>query len=181
MRQVRYCKAVSIQGFVIIYGLLIFMCVIVGCGYVSTSSYLEHIKTIRISRINIQDTDIMFDTTSQQPYDEIITEKLIEKFNQKWRDGNDAELNLTILDYRLEPLDFDASNQPTQFRMSLEIEYEFIDRVQNKIIDKKDNYYQVHDFYVVQGFEPPETREEAKTRLIEELTEDLYSQLAEQW
>jgi hypothetical protein len=178
MFQFRYHFAESLRGFILS---VLLASAIAGCGYVSTSAYLEHIKTIRIAPVRIDDTDIAFDSVTQKPYDEIIREKLIEKFNQKWRDGNDAELDLAILDYRLEPLEFDASNRPTRFRMSLQIEYSFRDRVQNKVIDQRDNYLQIHDFYVVQGFEPPETREEAKSRLIEELMDDLYSLLAEQW
>ena len=159
-----------------------FVCSILSCGYVSTSSYLEHIKTITVSRVDIQDPDIAYDVTSGRPYDEIVRESLNRRFNQKWRDGNDSQLDLTILDYRLEPWSYDANNQPEQFRMSLVIDYTFTDRVRNKIIDRKDNYVQIHDFYVVSGRgEQPETREEAKARLIQELTDDLYSTLAEQW
>ncbi len=155
--------------------------VVSGCGYVSTSDYLNHIKTIAISPIEIQDPDFTFDS-SGNPYDEVIRNALIDRFNQKWRDGNDSQLDVIILDYHLEPFRYDANNQPEQFRMSLEIEYEFTDRVQNKIIDRRDNYLQIHDFYVVSGQgEPPETREEAESRLIQELVDDFYSTLAEQW
>ena len=155
--------------------------VVLGCGYVSTSDYLNHIKTITISPIEIQDPDFTFDTAGN-PHDEIIRDALIDRFNQKWRDGNDSQLDVIILDYHLEPYRYDANNQPEQFRMSLEIEYEFRDRKQNKIIDRRDSYIQIHDFYVVSGQgEPPETREEAQKRLIQELVDDFYSTLAEQW
>ena len=174
-------------GFVIILrnalslGLLMLIFVVSGCGYVSTSDYLSHIKTIAISPIEIQDPDFTFDSTGNS-HDEIIRNALINRFNQKWRDGSDARLDLIILDYYLEPYRYDANNQPEQFRMILEIEYEFRDQKQNKIIDRRDNYVQIHDYYVVQGLgEPPETREEAQKRLIEELVDDLYSTLAEQW
>lgn len=160
---------------------LILILVISGCGYVSTSDYLNHIKSITISPIEIQDPDFTFDT-SGNPHDEIIRDALIDRFNQKWRDGNDSQLDVIILDYHLEPYRYDANNQPEQFRMSLEIEYEFRDRVQGKIIDRRDSYFQIHDFYVVSGQgEPPETREEAQKRLIQELVDDFYSTLAEQW
>lgn len=160
---------------------LILILVISGCGYVSTSDYLNHIKSITISPIEIQDPDFTFDT-SGNPHDEIIRDALIDRFNQKWRDGNDSQLDVIILDYHLEPYRYDANNQPEQFRMSLEIEYEFRDRVQGKIIDRRDSYFQIHDFYVVSGQgEPPETWEEAQKRLIQELVDDFYSTLAEQW
>ena len=162
-------------------GVLILIFVVSGCGYVSTSDYLSHIKTIAISPIEIQDPDFTFDS-SNNPHDEIIRAALINRFNQKWRDGNDARLDIIILDYDLRPSRYDANNRPEQLRMSLEIEYEFRDQKQNKIIDRRDNYVQIHEFYVVQGLgEPPETREEAQKRLIEELVDDFYSTLAEQW
>ena len=153
----------------------------VGCGYVSTSDYLNHIKTIAVLPVKIEDPDFMMDT-SGNPHDEIIREALIQRFNQKWRDGNDAQLDLTIEDYDLKPLQYDANNQPEQFRMSLVITYEFMDRVRNKVIDRRDDYVQNHDFYIVSGRgEPPENREEAQSRLIQELVDDFYSTLAEQW
>ena len=66
--------------------------------------------------------------------------------------------------------------------MSLQIEYQFVDRVRNDIIDESDNYIQVHDFYIVPNrSEPMETVEQAKGLIVEELIEDLYNQLAEQW
>ena len=162
-------------------GVLMLTFFVSGCGYVSTSDYLSHIKTITISPIEIQDPDFTFDTANN-PHDEIIREALINRFNQKWRDGNDSRLDIIILDYHLEPFRYDANNQPEQLRMSLEIEYEFRDQKQNKIIDRRDSYVQIHDFYIVQGLgEPPETRAEAQKRLIDELVDDFYSTLAEQW
>ena len=162
-------------------GVLILIFGVSGCGYVSTSDYLSHIKTITIAPIEIQDPDFTFDTANN-PHDQIIRKALTDRFNQKWRDGNDARLDIIILDYDLRPYSYDANNQPEQFRMSLEIEYEFRDQKQNKIIDRRDNYVQIHDFYVVQGLgEPPETLEEAQKRLVDELVDDFYSTLAEQW
>jgi hypothetical protein len=171
-----------ISRFVQFFVLLILTHFTFGCGYVSTSSYLEHIKTLNIPLITIEDPDFSYDANSGTTYDEIITEKLRDRFNQKWRDGNDAQLDLVILDYDLEPIQYDVNNNPEQLRMSLQIEYEFRDRIQNRIIDRQENYIQVHDYYIasVTG-EEPETREEATTRLIRELTDDLYNQLAEQW
>ena len=176
-----FMRLATAQRAVLLQGVLMLVFAALGCGYVSTSDYLNHIKTITISPVEIQDPDFTFDTANN-PHDEIIREALIDRFNQKWRDGNDAQLDIIILDYYLEPYSYDANNQPEQFRMSLEIEYEFRDRVQNKIIDRRDSYFQIHDFYVVQGLgEPPETWEEAQKRLIQELVDDFYSTLAEQW
>jgi hypothetical protein len=166
---------------VLAQGTVILAFFVIGCGYVSTSDYLSHIKSITILPIDIQDPDF-YNDTSGNPHDEIIREALINRFNQKWRDGNDAELNMAILDFDLRPIDYNANNQPEKLRMSLEIEYEFKDRLRNKMIDSKDNYFQIHDFYIVSDRgEPPETLEQAQTRLIQELVNDFYSTLAEQW
>ena len=52
----------------------------------------------------------------------------------------------------------------------------------SKLIEQNDNYQQIHEFFIVSDRgEPPETLGEAKGRLVEELVDDLYSLLAEQW
>ena len=153
-----------------------------GCGYVSTSSYLEHIRTIRIEPIEIDDPDFTYDNVSQRPYDEVILEKLRERFNRKWNDGSDAKFTVKILNYDIKEHGFGPSGNVELLRMSLQVEYEFVDNVRKNIIAKTDNHLQIHDFYVVDNRgEPRETLDQAKTLIIEELIEDLYNQLAEQW
>ncbi len=165
-----------------ILALPIWLSLISGCGYVSKSEYLEHINTIRIPPIDILDADFAYDETSQRGYDEVIHEKLIQRFNRKWRDGNDAEFTMRIQDYELREHGFGPNGEPELLRMSLQIEYQFIDRVRNTIIDESDNYIQVHDFYIVPNrAEPMESVPQAKNLIVDELIEDLYNQLAEQW
>ena len=162
--------------------LLIWLSVISGCGYVSKSEYLEHIKTIRITPVEILDADFIYDDTSQRPFDEVIHEKLTQRFNRKWRDGNDAEFTMRIQDYTVREHGFGPNGELELVRMALQVEYQFIDRVRNNIIEESDNYLQVHDYYIVPNrAEPMETREQARTLIVEELIEDLYNQLAEQW
>ena len=155
---------------------------IAGCGYVSKSAYLEHINTIRITPVEILDADFAYDNASQRPYDEVIQEKLTQRFNRKWRDGNDAEFTMRIQDFDIREHSYGPQGEVEMVRMTLQIEYEFLDRVRNNMIAQTDNHLQVHDYYVVPGrAEPVESREEAERRLVEELVEDLYNQLAEQW
>ncbi len=161
---------------------LICLGLISGCGYVSKSEYLEHINTIRIAQVDILDADFAYDNASQRPYDEVIHEKLTQRFNRKWRDGNDSELTIRIQDFDLREQTYSPQGQPEMLRMTLQIEYEFFDRIRNDMIAQADNHLQVHDFYIIpNGPEPMETREEAERRIVEELVEDLYTQLAEQW
>ena len=153
-----------------------------GCGYVSKSEYLEHINTIRITPVEILDADFAYDNASQRPYDEVIHEKLTQRFNRKWRDGNDAEFTMRIQDFDIRERDYGPQGQVEMLRMTLQVEYEFLDRVRNNMIAQTDNHLQVHDYYVIpDGPEPMESREEAERRLVDELVEDLYNQLAEQW
>ena len=160
----------------------IWLSLISGCGYVSKSEYLEHINTIRIPPIDILDADFMYDSVSQRTFDEVIHEKLTQRFNRKWRDGNDAEFTMTIQDYTLKEHGFGPNGEVELLRMTLQIEYQFIDKVRNNIVDESDNYIQVHDFYIVPNrAEPMESPEQAKTLIVDELVEDLYNQLAEQW
>lgn len=155
---------------------------IIGCGYVSTSSYLEHIKSINIPPVEVNDADIAYDNVSQRPFDEVIHEKLTERFNRKWNDGNDSELMIKIQHYDIKEHGYGPSGNVELVRMSLQVEYQFIDKVRNNLIEKRDNHVQIHDFYVVENRgEPPETTDQAKNLIIEELIEDLYNQLAEQW
>ena len=153
-----------------------------GCGYYSKSEYLEHISTIRITPIEILDADFAYDNASQRPYDEVIHEKLTQRFNRKWRDGNDSEFTIRIQDYDLKEHGFGPQGNIEMLRMTLQIEYEFLDRVRNNMIAEANNYIQVHDFYIVANrAEPIESLEQAKGLIVEELIEDLYNQLAEQW
>ncbi len=163
-------------------GLLILTWFVLGCGYVSTSSYLEHIKTVQIAPVQIEDSDITYDIQSDRPYDEVLQENLTKRFTRKWRTGNDALLEVTILDYDLREIDFGATNQAEKLRMSLQVDYRFIDRVNDKIIDQDDSYFQVFDFFIVSGRdEEPRTIPQARTEIFEELVDDLFQQLAEQW
>ncbi len=164
------------------FSLLASFSMITGCGYVSTSSYLEHIRTINVPPISIDDPDFFYDNVSQRPFDEVIHEKLIQRFNRKWNDGNDSELTIRIRDYDIKEHGFGPSGNAELLRMSLQVEYQFIDKVRNNRIAQTDNHIQIHDFYVVDNRgEPRETLDQAKTLIIEELIEDLYNQLAEQW
>ena len=167
---------------VFVLGILIGLAVISGCGYVSKSAYLDHINTIRIAPVEILDADFAYDNASQRPYDEVIHEKLTQRFNRKWRDGNDSEFTMRIQDFDLREHDYGPQGQVEMVRMTLQIEYEFLDRVRNQMIAQTNNHLQVHDYYIVDGrAEPMETREEAERRIVDELVEDLYNQLAEQW
>ena len=160
--------------------LLLSLSLISGCGYVFKSASLEHINTIRIAPIEILDADFAYDNASQRPYDEVIREKLTQRFNRKWRDGNDAEFAMRIQDFDIREHSYGSQGKVEMVRMTLQIEYEFLDRVRNNMIVQTDNHLQVHDFYIVDGrAEPPETIEEAKVHIVDEMVEDLYNQFAE--
>ena len=149
---------------------------IFSCGYFSTSNYLPHIDSINIPLVTVETPEV------EIGFDEQVTQELRDKFRSKWQEGGDSALTITIKDYRIDPISFDANNQPEQFRMRLFLDYTFDDNKKNKIIDSKTDYVQIHDFFIVNVTgEEPETREVATEKLIEELCDDLYNSLAEQW
>ena len=159
--------------------LLLSLSLISGCGYVFKSASLEHINTIRIAPVEILDADFAYDNASQRPYDEVIREKLTQRFNRKWQDGNDAEFTMRIQDFDIREHSYGPQGNVEMVRMTLQVEYKFLDRIRNNMIAQTDNHLQVHDFYIVDDrAEPPETREEAERRIVDELVEDLYNQLA---
>jgi len=159
--------------------LLLSLSLISGCGYVFKSASLEHINTIRIAPVEILDPDFAYDTASQRPYDEVIREKLTQRFNQKWRDGNDAEFTMQIQDFDIREQGYGPQGEVEMVCMTLQVEYKFLDRIRNNIIAQTDNHLQIHDFYIVSGrAEPPETLEEAKVHIVDAMVEDLYNQLA---
>ena len=149
---------------------------IFGCGYFSTSNYLPHIATTNIPLVTVETPEV------EIGFDEQVTQALRDKFRSKWQEGGDSALTMTIKDYRIDPISFDANNQPEKFRMRLFLDYNFYDNKNNKVIDSKKDYVQIHDFFVVNVTgEEPETKEVATEKLVEELCDDLYNSLAEQW
>jgi hypothetical protein len=149
---------------------------ILSCGYYSTSNYLPHIDTINIPLVTVETPEVDIG------FDEQVTQALRDKFRSKWQEGGDSTLTMTVKDYRIEPISFDANNQPEQFRMRLFLDYTFYDNQKNKIIESERDYVQTHDFYIVNVTgEEPETKEVATQELIEELSDELYNSLAEQW
>ncbi len=159
--------------------LLVFLLIILsalGCGYKSKSDYLEHINTITIPLVTVEDPDVELN------FDQRLTTALRTKFTSKWREGGDAILTLTVKDYHIVAIDFDANNQPVRLRMFLKIDYTFKDNKKNKIVHSKQDYIQSHDYFKISGMgEEPETTEVATEKIIEELCDSLYGRLAEQW
>ena len=146
------------------------------CGYKSKSDYLEHIDTITIPLVTVEDPDVELN------FDERLTTALRTKFTSKWREGGDAILTLTVKGYDFDVIDVDANNQPERLRMFLKMDYTFKDNKKNKIVNSKQDYIQSHDYFIVSGRgEEPETKAVATEKLIEELCDTLYSRLAEQW
>lgn len=181
---VKRCQSYPNPVFIMLLSIccIISFLVVPGCGYVSTSSYLEHIRSINIPPIDIQDPDFAYDEVSQRPFDEVIHEKLTQRFNRKWNDGNDSELTILIQNYDIKEQGYGPSGNVEMLRMTLQVEYRFLDKVRDNLITQTNNHLQIHDFYIVENRgEPPETLDQAKNLIVEELIEDLYNQLAEQW
>ena len=84
---------------------LLLTAVIFSCGYYSTSNYLPHIDTINIPLVTVETPEVDIG------FDEQVTQALRDKFRSKWQEGGDSVLTMTIKDYRIDPISFDANNQ----------------------------------------------------------------------
>ena len=146
----------------------------VGCGYVSESAYLKHIRTVRVPPV--QNQTILFELEDE------LTAALRTRFQSRWTDGDDAILLVTAHNYDIRPIGYDINNFPEKYRMLVVLDYEFRDNVKAKLVDAKRDYEYHHDFYVVSGRgEPPEDEAAARKRLLSDLVDELYYNLAEQW
>ena len=52
-----------------------------GCGYVSTSDYLNHIETITVTPVTVEDPDFTYERATGKLYDEVIREALVDRFS----------------------------------------------------------------------------------------------------
>ncbi len=154
--------------------IVVLVCLGTGCGYHSISNYLPHISSIRIPPVE--------NYTNRAEIGDELTAKLQERFRVKWNAGTDSGLQLNVLDYWIEPRRFDVNNQPEQYRMSVRVDYRMVDNVENRVIaSQKDEEFH-RDFYVISGRgEEPETEEEARDLLFDDMVDTLYYGLAEQW
>lgn len=146
----------------------------VGCGYVSESAYLKHVRSVRVPPIRNQ--TVLFELEDE------LTTALKTRFQSKWTDGDDAILLVTAHNYEIRPIGYDVNNFPEKYRMLVVLDYEFRDNVKAKLVDAKKDFEFHHDFYVVSGRgEPPEDEATARKRLMTDLVDELYYNLAEQW
>jgi hypothetical protein len=145
-----------------------------GCGYVSVSSYLEHIRSVQIPPVVNQ--TVVFELEQE------LTDALITRFTRSWSRGSDSTLLVTVHDYGYRPIRYDVNNFPEQYRMTVLIDYEFRDNVRGRVLHRRTDYAFDHDFYVVAGRgETPEDEPTARKRLVEDLADELYHTLAEEW
>lgn len=120
--------------------------------------------------------------TVEYGLDEEVTKSITDRFRRWKSEGNDLLFTITITDFKYEPIKFDANNFPEQYSLIIKLDYNLDDRIEGKVISEKKDYIYRHNFYVVQGRgEEPENEKTAREKLLRELAEQLYSDLAEQW
>ncbi len=149
-------------------------CIVVGCGYHSISNYLPHIDSVRIPPV--------VNVTVLVEIEDELTTRFQERFRVKWNSGDDSLLRLWAHDYWIQPRQYDVNNLPEQYRMSVQVDYQFWDNVRQRMIREAQDQEFHRDFYVVTGHgEEPEDEETARANLFDDLVDTLYYTLAEQW
>ena len=155
---------------------MLFAIFIWGCGYRSRSDLLGHINSVTVSPIANE--------TVEYGLEDDLADAIRQEFSRRsgWGEGTDSVFTGSIRRYRLLIISLDQNNQPEQYRLVLEMSFVFEDLKRNKVLLNEKNYEKLHDFYVVPDRgEPPETLKEAKQKLIEEVAEEIVSNIVEEW
>ena len=154
---------------------LSFVVFVWGCGYKTRSDLLGHIKSVTVSPIANE--------TVEYGLEDDLADAIRQDFSRRQRgEGTDSIFTGTIKLYEILIISLDQNNQPEQYRLVIQMSFVFEDLKRNKVLRNEKNYEKIHDFYVVSDRgEPPETLKEAKDKLIKELSEDVVSNIVEEW
>ncbi len=167
-------KAISTRNCVtLVLSLMVFVW---GCGYKSRSETLSHLDSVTVSPIANE--------TAEYGLEDDLAEALKKEFSDQgnWGEGTDSVFNGSIKFYDILPVSLDQNNQPEQYRLVVRMSFIFEDLKQNKVLRNERDYEKLYDFYVVPDRgEPPETLQEAKESLAEEVAEDIVSSIVKEW
>ncbi len=161
-----------------------------GCSYVPTEVLPEYIHNIYIP--------VFVNKTSKYGLEDKLTEAVIDEF---LRDGKlgvtnkseaDGMLLGEIVEYRLEPISYDANNVVEQYKLWVVVNLTFWDLKKNEILWRDYRHsvnggYQggieeyVRYYVTSQAGEVVETEEEAQDRLVQTLSEDIVKRTAYGW
>jgi len=173
-KDVLIMKANNIRNCVTL--VLSLMVLVWGCGYKSRSESLSHLDSVTISPIANE--------TVEYGLEDNLAEALKKEFSDQgnWGEGTDSVFNGSIEFYDILPISLDQNNKPEQYRLVLRMSFVFEDLKQNKVLRNEQDYEKLYDFYVVPDRgESPETLQEAKSSLAEEVAEDIVSSIVKEW
>ncbi len=144
-----------------------------GCGYSSRSEKLGHIDSVTISPIG--------NDTVEYGLEDDLANALKQEFSP-WGEGTDSIFTGTVKEFEVIPISWDQNGMPEQYQILLRMSFLFEDLKRNKVLRDEKNYERTYDFYVVENRgQPPETRNEAKAKLIKETAEEIVSGIVEEW
>ncbi|MEA1997332.1 MAG: LPS assembly lipoprotein LptE, partial [Gemmatimonadota bacterium] len=147
------------------------------CSHYSTSGRLpEHIRTVYIPTFENETAEFLL----PQLITDDITELFLSEANLRLGEAGEAEAALVgkVRRYYEEAETFGRAREleVTGRRVTIVIEVEFIDKVENKTLWQNRNFSR----WVV--YEPDkESEEEAARRVVKLLSEDLISSVLQQW
>ncbi|MCE5272298.1 LPS assembly lipoprotein LptE [bacterium] len=148
-----------------------------GCSHYSTTGRLpSHIRTISIPTFENQTPEFSL----PQGITDLVTERFLSEANLRLAEADqaDAALNGTVRRYYEEAESYRQTQdiQVTGRRVTIVLDVEFIDRVENKTLWRDSNFSR----YVV--YDPDkETEQQAAQRVMLLLADDLVSAVLQQW
>ena len=148
-----------------------------GCSHYSTTGRLPaHIRTIHIPTFDNQTSEFNL----PQAITDLVTERFLSGANLRLaeEDQSDAALSGTIRRYYEEAEAYRQTQdiEVTGRRVTIVLDVEFLDRVENKSLWRDQNFSR----YVVYDPEK-ETEQEAARRVIVLLADDLVTAVLQQW
>lgn len=155
---------------------LLLMIFVWGCGYKSRSETLSHLDSFTVSPIANE--------TAEYGLEDDLAEALKKEFSAQggWVEGTDSVFNGSIKFYDILPISLGQDNRPEEYRLVLRMSFVFEDLKRNKVLRNEKDYEKLYDFYVVADRgKPPETLQEAKESLAEEVAEDIVSSIVKEW
>ncbi|MEA2063237.1 MAG: LptE family protein [Gemmatimonadota bacterium] len=158
---------------------LVFLAVIpvARCSHYSTSGRLpQHIKTVYIPTFENETAEFSLD----QEITNAVTERFLSEANLRLGDagGADAQITGKVRRYYEEAETYSQATgvEVSGRRVTIVLEVEFIDRVENETL------WQDRNFSRWAVYEPEkETEQEAAARVVELLADDLISSVLQQW
>jgi hypothetical protein len=175
----------------IIISLAVFSLQLAGCGYTTHSMISNKYKTVYITPF-VNKIDITSETDTGNRYrlyyphlETDVTRKVINKF---LFDGNlkpvkastaDVVLKGEVMQFRKDPVRYDDSDNPTEYRISIQVNISLWDTKEKKLLWQENNFTGEKSYFVSGTLAISEGT--AVTQALDDLARRVVERAVEQW